>query len=140
MDIIRCVVLALITWLCLSLGVFYVRSSIMSGGELSTFHDQILFNAIPVFLIYIFVAGISALVHPVPARYSRNRHAVAVLLFPVLTVVANGVLSLTPGEEGQPIKIVIFSTLVSIAGSIVGWKLADHIRPPRRQTINPYYE
>lgn len=138
MDIVRCVLFSLLLWLALVLGWFFLIPQFVSPSQLQTIRGEFLLVQLPQFFIYMATAGLAALIHTAPRRYSKRRHAVAVLSTPCLAIVVNIGTSLLPGGVNYSASPILLALLTAFLGVFAGWWLGDKIRGTHGEVINPY--
>jgi hypothetical protein len=93
--------------------------------ELTGSSGSIIWNAVPALLIYLVMAGLSAVVHSEPRRTDATRHALAVLPVPALLIVGSVGLGFA---QGWPPAGIVAGAISGAFGTFVGWWVAGRLR------------
>lgn len=98
--------------------------------QLSSFEGIVLWYGSSSFLCALLATALAALVHRGPHRDRWGRDAVASLGGPVAALLVNSVLAVV--QPNTSWTGFLMTTVLSLAGAVVGWQLGRALRPSPR--------
>lgn len=135
MDLLKAWAVAVGVWLAGSLLTVVLFVNYGSLEQTQAFSGRLLAFYLPQLAVAVLMAVLAALVHPLPARERRGRHAAAALTVPAVAIVV-GLLNSLIGHA--PFESFVAALVTMTVGGVIGWQLADLVRPPRPQPAYTY--
>lgn len=128
MDLLKSWAVGAAVWVVGSVITTALFVNLGSLQQIQSLTGRVLAFHLPALLVVLLAAALAALVHPHPQRADPNRHALAALAVPAVTVIIGLV---NAAVRSSTMEVVAATILTGVLGGIIGWQLADLLRRSR---------